>query len=316
MRSEERGVRRERFSVRAVCTSIVVLTVTISRANSAAAFSFEDIKYWIGTGTNRAAFIVDWADDAAEPPALAWGYRWDGTATGAQMLRAIVADDPRLFAKLGGTIANPTAVYGLGYDADGDSDFSIDDGTVFDSKGFAFTGPDDGASAVDAGDNYAEGWILGFWHYGIAGSNPYVAGSWSDSGGGMASRQLADGAWDSWAFTPSFDFTAFSENPVAAPSPFPPGDYDHDGQVTASDYASWRQSFGSTSLPAADGNHNGVVDAADYVVWRKSISTGLGSSAAAASSKTIPEPSAATALFSLLFVAVCRRGERTQILKD
>jgi hypothetical protein len=270
----------------------VLFLVVVRWSNQVAAFSFDDITYWVGTGTNRAAFVVDWVDDSAQPAALAWGYRWDGTATGAQLLRAIVADDARLYAKLGGTLANPTAAYGFGYDADGDAEFGIDDGTIFDSQGFAFTAPADAATATDAEDYYAEGWFTGFWHYGIAESNPYTIGTWSDTGAGMASRTLSDGAWDSWVFTPNFDFTAFAENPAAAPLPFPLGDYDHDGHVTASDYATWRQSFGSTSQLAADGNHNGVVDAADYVVWRKQIEGGLAKAAISEPVSAIPEPCA------------------------
>jgi len=283
---------------------------------SAAGFSFEDITYWIGSGTNRAAFVIDWVDDDAQPAALGWGYRWDGTATGAQMLRSIVADDPRLFAKLGGTMANPIAVYGLGYDTDGDGTFGIDDGTSFDSQGFAFTTPADSAISIDEDDYYAEGWFTGFWHYGVAGSNPYAAGSWSDTGAGMASRTLADGTWDSWVFSPSFDFTAFAENPVAAPPPYPPGDYDHDGDVTASDYAAWRALFGSTTQPATDGNHNGVVDAADYVVWRKQTDGGLAKGAKSETFMTTPEPSSMAFIVSWCFLPVVRyrRPRATQVM--
>jgi dockerin type I repeat protein len=316
MSGEARGARSEkRHSPVAAYIAIALFALTAGYADPAAAFSFDDITYWIGAGNNRAAFVVDWVDDVSQPAALTWGYRWDGAATGAQMLRAIVADDPRLFAKLGGTLANPTAVYGLGYDADDDGEFGIDDGTVFDSQGFAFTAPADLAAPTDAGDYYAEGWFTGFWHYGVAESNPYTVGSWSDTGAGMASRSLADGSWDSWTFTPNFDFTAFAENPVAAPPPFPPGDFDHDGHVTASDYAAWRQAFGSTSEPAADGNHNGVVDAADYVVWRKALNAVRGQAMAGATNLTTPEPNGAAAIFSFLFIAVCKRRERSQIAK-
>lgn len=53
-------------------------------------------------------------------------------------------------------------------------------------------------------------------------------------------------------------------NPVA-------GDYDINGTVNQSDYATWRSNFGSNLLLGADGNHNRVVDAADYVLWRKRL---------------------------------------------
>ena len=49
-----------------------------------------DIVYWVGTGSNQAILAVNWADTA-----LAWGYRWNGTATVADMMDDIAAADPR-----------------------------------------------------------------------------------------------------------------------------------------------------------------------------------------------------------------------------
>lgn len=284
--------------------SCAVLFVFVA-ADRAFAFSFDDISYWVGSGSNRAAIAIDWQDGSNQPAALVWGYRWNGTATGAQMLSAVVASDPRLFAKLGGTAANPSSVYGLGYDANNNGQFGIDDGTMFDSQGFASTDPADLAMASDAGDYYAEGWFTGFWHYGIASSNPYGSGQWSDSQMGMSSRQLADGAWDSWTFTPSFNFSAFATNPLAAPSPYVPGDFDHDGHVTASDYDVWRASFGSTTQLDADANGNHIVDAADYVLWRQQLSVANGQSALSSASDTVPEPITA---FSVFQMAALLRG--------
>jgi hypothetical protein len=202
------------------------------------------------------------------------------------MLSAIVAADPRLFAKLGGTRANPNAVYGLGYDADGDGQFGTDDGAQFDAQGFAFSGPADLAQATDPDDYYAEGWFTGFWHYGAASTNPYGSGSWLDAPGGMAARMLTDGDWNSWTYTPTFDFASFAENPRAAPPPFVSGDFDRNGLVNTADYSLWRGTFGSMSNLAADGNANGIVDAADYVVWREYLTLGSGNSVRVA----VPEP--------------------------
>ena len=50
----------------------------------------EDILYWVGEGANSAILAVNWADTA-----LAWGYRWDGSATVESMMAAIADADPR-----------------------------------------------------------------------------------------------------------------------------------------------------------------------------------------------------------------------------
>ena len=62
-----------------------------------ATIAFSDIVYWVGTGSNEAVLAVNWADTA-----LAWGYRWTGTATVEDMLNGIAAADPR-FSYTGGS---------------------------------------------------------------------------------------------------------------------------------------------------------------------------------------------------------------------
>ena len=59
--------------------------------------AFSDILYWVGTGSNEAVLAVNWADTA-----LAWGYRWNGTATVTDMMADIAAADPRFSYELGG----------------------------------------------------------------------------------------------------------------------------------------------------------------------------------------------------------------------
>jgi hypothetical protein len=282
-----RSPRRPESTAGTACVVVLLLTSTSFAQPS---FSFDDIRFWVGTGANRAALAIDWHENQTEPPALVWGYRWDGTAHGNDILAAVVAADPRLFAKLGGSRDNPNAVYGIGYDANGDGEFSIDDDTIFDAEGFAFTGSADLAMASDAADYYAEGWFTGFWHYGVAPPNPFNGASWSDTAVGMASRELTDGSWDSWTFSPTFNFASFAENPVAAPPPVTPGDFNQDGRVDAADYSTWHSAFGSTSDLAADGNLDGVVDVADYIIWRKHAQSSAFSPST--SPRQIPEPQA------------------------
>ena len=319
MKGERRGARsEERGVLRAIIVSVGRQAKSIAAAAcllwlglcfTAAAqpvFTFDDIDFWVGTGANRAAMVVDWVEDSTEPPALAWGFRWDGTATGRDMLLAIVDADERLFAKLGDTSANPVRLYGFGYDADDDGDFGacrlIEDEppecTDFNESGVAYSGAIFvAATATDADDLYREGWATGtgFWHYGIPvtpGTNPYDGGQWMDIQFGMAGRTLVDGDWDSWTFQLSTTppFTKFAENPQPAPSPYPPGDYDQSGGVDAEDYQAWKVSFGSITTPAADGNGDGVVDAADYTIWRDRLSATASTAVVHGHHIIVPEP--------------------------
>ena len=59
-------------------------------------FTFDMITNWTGEGENEAALVIQWNDDR-EKNALVFGYRWDGMATGADMIRAVVANNPRLY---------------------------------------------------------------------------------------------------------------------------------------------------------------------------------------------------------------------------
>lgn len=49
-----------------------------------------DILYWVGTGAHRVVMAVNWADTA-----LAWGYRFDGSKTVADMMTDIAEADNR-----------------------------------------------------------------------------------------------------------------------------------------------------------------------------------------------------------------------------
>ena len=75
-------------------------------------FTFDDIKFWVGEGENKAALVVDWYYD--DETAMVWGFRWNGEATGLDMIKAIAKADPSFLfltqlTNLGNTIA------GLGY---------------------------------------------------------------------------------------------------------------------------------------------------------------------------------------------------------
>src|SRR5215475_91590 len=81
--------------------------LAVLAADRAPAISLDDVQLWAGSGTNRAAVVVEWNSpelfNNSSVPApiasktMAWGYRFNGTATGAQMLNAVLAADPKLY---------------------------------------------------------------------------------------------------------------------------------------------------------------------------------------------------------------------------
>ena len=58
-------------------------------------FSLDGIERWTGEGTNRSALVVDW-HDGTRPHALAWGFRWNGSATALDLWRAVAEADAGL----------------------------------------------------------------------------------------------------------------------------------------------------------------------------------------------------------------------------
>jgi len=279
--------------LRAAC----LLMAVAAEAANATALDLSQIDLWVGEGTHAAGLAIDWDGDDRQADAtlaLAWGYRWDGTATVDDALRGVLAADPRLFAKLGTSDPRGTAVYGLGYDASGDGRFALDDQTLFDADGIAASGPSDGAAAVDPDDVYREGWLIaGFWHVGFAPAND----TWRSASGGISSLVLDHGAWAGLTFTPTFSLAAFPNQLAPAPPPALPGDFTGDGLVDAADYTVWRdQQLGIEA----------------YLAWRQhyAVATAIGQLAARAN---VPEP--ATALLLLVgLAAVVPRASRPSLI--
>lgn len=77
-------------------------------------FSFKDIKYWVGSGSNEAALMIEW-HDGKNPDAIVWGFRWNGSATGHDMIVAIAKADPRLLLLTQQTGPMGYTICGLGY---------------------------------------------------------------------------------------------------------------------------------------------------------------------------------------------------------
>ncbi len=215
--------------MRFVRTTALAVCIVLGAASAARAqFTFDDIEYWVGEGDNQAALVIDWVS-GNDPLCLAWGYRWDGVATGEDMLMAIAGvgdvrsenngpvvgsvdgDDARLGAQVTVYDDFGNSVFGLGYDVD-------DDG------GFVYVnGPNETGHAADADDNYHEGFMGGYWSYWLGAGNPYQDGSWEAAMVGMGDRTLATGDWDGWSFAAGGwgTETAPAEPVAAVPVPEP-----------------------------------------------------------------------------------------------
>jgi hypothetical protein len=65
-----------------------LLTLAIGASSAFAGTSnFDNIQYWVGTGSNQAGFVVDFRQGPGSD--LLWGYRFNGSATAWDMFRAI-----------------------------------------------------------------------------------------------------------------------------------------------------------------------------------------------------------------------------------
>src|ERR1700679_1327067 len=119
-----------------MCRALALAGCTV--AASVHAITTNDIQLWTGSATNRAALVIEWNspqvfNNTTVPAPIAnktmvWGYQFNGTATGTQMLDAILASDHRLYAIIDTTYG--TYVEGLGYNLNGNGLSGVTDGSV------------------------------------------------------------------------------------------------------------------------------------------------------------------------------------------
>ena len=131
---KDRSMKKQLFAMLALAGMFLV--------PKAPAISLDDIQLWTGTGTNRAALVIEWS--TPEDPeyssvplpvadkTLVWGYRFNGTATGDQMFNAIVAANPGLYAVETIYPYYGTSVDAIGYNLQGVGPQGLSDGTVTD----------------------------------------------------------------------------------------------------------------------------------------------------------------------------------------
>jgi hypothetical protein len=192
------------------------------------AISLDDIQLWAGSGTNRAALVVEWNSpevfNNTTVPApvanktLVWGYRFNGTnATGTEMLKAVLAADPKLYV-VADDYFGSTFVDGIGYNLNGNGVIGVADSssTNFLTNGFLLGSSVDldSAHALNSGDLYWSGsggpyWQLwnelgdegGFMDSPNRGTNAfwdagsYTHGEWASAYYGLDDLQLTNGSW-------------------------------------------------------------------------------------------------------------------------
>jgi len=220
-----------------ILLTFIIAIVSVTSSPAAAIESFDDIVLWTGNGANETALVIDFDGESTTDRSLTWGFRWDGDRTVEDMLLAVVADDSRLFTAVSASSGSfGRSLFGIGYDADGDGEFGIDNSAVrFDEDGIARLQPADGSGegdVTDAGDLYRGGFLTGFWQLGESVGNPFGGGSWNPAPTGIsgvitdddfnptgAISFLEDGDWASLAWNAGadgFDTPVFAVNPVAA----------------------------------------------------------------------------------------------------
>ncbi|MBK1832464.1 PEP-CTERM sorting domain-containing protein [Roseibacillus ishigakijimensis] len=161
-----------------------------SLASAATVATTDDLLTIVGTGAKQATLILDFGD-ALAPDTFAWGYRWDGEASGAEMLLAVAEAVPFLSVSFSGFLSS------VSYSQDGSTYTAASSGSDFWgyylSGGFA--GDDDPNNGLvdtpvaiaGGGESLPTDWV-----FSPSGAEAVAFG---DSG-----RLLSDGAWDVWSF--------------------------------------------------------------------------------------------------------------------
>lgn len=176
-------------------TLLAAITVLAGSLQAQSIGGFGDIQFWVGSGSNQSALVIDFqygGTESATEQSWVWGYRWDDSATGQDMLEAIQAADPSL------TFDSTTFVnsisYGVGSNSyERTSDFVVDDV----SWGYYIAG---GTSAIFSNDPPFE--QTDTFNAPNGGTDMPTPGQWSIATSGAADRELADGSWDALSFGP------------------------------------------------------------------------------------------------------------------
>lgn len=197
--------------------ALTALLAGVGRAELAAIQNFGDILFWAGSGTNAAALVLQFptttVSGSAAPAAIAWGYRWNGSATMEQMV----------FSLAGNIIDGPPPVAGS------DSRLAMnvmDFGTpqagdyFVDSITYAQDGLPAGWSPVTRD---MPGWDGTNWVvlYTLAGNGSWTGDPFVVSDVGMSSIALGAGDWYGFVQAAGPATFSFAQPVAAVPEPSP-----------------------------------------------------------------------------------------------
>lgn len=197
--------------------------------SKSSAISLDDIQLWTGSGTNRAALVIEWNtpqifNNTTVPAPVAnktmvWGYRFNGTGTGTEMLNAVLTADPKLYVIENNSFG--TFVEGIGYNLNGQGIAGVTDGSVTDAPSAFVNGvvddpnlDGDAAYPLNSGDLFWSGYFGPSWQVWTEendeggfenspnrGSSPYwntntyAQGQWAYANYGLDDLSLTNGSW-------------------------------------------------------------------------------------------------------------------------
>lgn len=168
----------------AACAVALVVGSGIMASGAVIATSV-DLDFIVGSGSNLSVLVVDFND--GPDSSFAWGYRWDGSATGEDLLVAITGADSNLTF---------------------DSTSFVNEITYFDgSESYSQTGDFVGAGVTWG--SYLAGGRADFFDevtFQLAGNASILGGgvtlpsAYTAATSGTSGRDLEDGSWDAWSF--------------------------------------------------------------------------------------------------------------------
>lgn len=171
--------------------------------------NMDDIVFWVGSGSKRAALVIDFhygGSESSIQQSWVWGYRWDGDATGEDMLQAILSADVNLLIDTPGYVIDISYLVAPNFYL-GETDYSPG---IDVSWGYYIAG---GQSTIYSMD-FPWG-PIGTFDAPNGGVNLPSSSEWSVSTSGSAARFLEDGSWDAWSFG-SYDPITYAH--IVAPS--------------------------------------------------------------------------------------------------